>query len=337
MDEGLPTLDGYHMPPEWVPQARCWMAWPCRLSLWGEGFDAACRAHARVARAIAEVEPVVVLVPPALEAMARLQLGRKVELRLADIDDSWTRDTGPTFLVNDEGGRAGIAWRFNGWGNREHPHDGDARLGAELLASLDLGIYEGPMVLEGGAIDVDGAGALLATMPSVINPNRNPTLDERQIEERLALHLGAARIIWLPGGLVDDETDGHVDNVARFVAPGRVVAAVASDPSDRNHGPLLENLELLSNVRVGGRPLEVVELPLPAPIRAGNGQMPASYANFFIANGAVFVPRFDDPMDGHARAILAEQFPERDIVQLEARDILVGGGGLHCITLQEPA
>ncbi len=337
MDGGLPAQDGYRMPPEWAPQVRCWMAWPCRPSLWGEGIDAARRATARIARTIAEVEPVVVLAPPALEAEARLQLGHKVGIRLVGLDDSWIRDTGPSFLVDDAGGRAGIAWRFNGWGNREHPHDQDARLAADLLTSLELKVYEGPMVLEGGAIEVDGAGALLATMPTLINANRNPTLDQRQIEERLALHFGVVRIVWLPGGLVDDMTDGHVDNVARFVAPGRVVAAVASDSSDRNTGGLAENLELLRAATLVGRALEVIELPLPAPIRTGDGQMPASYCNFFIANEAVFVPAFGDPMDERACAILAEQFADRDIVPLDAADIIPGGGGLHCITLQEPA
>lgn len=338
MDERLPAMDGYRMPPEWAPHARCWMAWPCRLSLWGAGFDAACRAYARVARTIAEAEPVVMLVPEALEATARLQLGRKVEVRQAEIDDSWTRDTGPTFLADDSGGCAGVAWRFNGWGNRHHPHDADARLADAMLEALELPRYDGPMVLEGGAIDVDGAGLLLATEPSILNANRNPTLDRRQVEERLALYLGVGRIIWLPYGLVDDETDGHVDNVARFVSPGRVVAAAASADDDPNRARLEENLEVLrSTSSGGGGRLDVVELPLPAPRRGQSGMLAMSYANFFVANSAVFVPSFGDPMDDHARAILAEQFPTRDVVQLSCAEIVGGGGGLHCITLQEPA
>ena len=194
------------------------------------------------------------------------------------------------------------------------------------------------MVMEGGAIDVDGQGTVMATRSSLLNPNRNPTLDSRQIEERLALYLGVRKIVWLPNGLVDDETDGHIDNVARFVGPGRVLCAVASDPDDRNHRILLENLAALEGQTDAlGRALEIVELPLPAPRTGPAGQLPLSYLNFYIANGGIVLPAFDAELDEQARETIAALFPDREVVQVAALDIVRGGGGIHCITQQQPA
>jgi agmatine deiminase len=337
LSESTPAMDGFRMPAEWQPHACCWMAWPCRLGLWGTGFEAACRAYALVARTIAEFEPVRVLAPPPFVAMATLQLARQAEVVAMELDDSWTRDSGPCFVIDAEGRLAGVAWRFNGWGNRYHPHAHDAALAAALLADLGLPCYKAPMVLEGGAIHVDGQGTVLVSEPSVLNVNRNPTLDRRQIEERLVLYLGVRKIIWLEHGLVDDDTDGHVDNVARFVAPGTAMCAVASHPDDPNRGPLSENRLRLAQARdAQGRALEVVELPLPAPRQGPKGLLPLSYLNFYIANGAVLVPAFDDPMDGAAREIVAAAFPDRHVAQLPALDIVRGGGGIHCITQQQP-
>jgi agmatine deiminase len=313
------------------------MAWPCRLDLWGQRYDDVCRAFALVARSIAAHEPVKVLAPPQLVAMARLQLARMAEVVPFAIDDSWSRDTCPSFVTGPGGAVAGVAWHFNGWGNRQHPHEQDARLAAALLGQLELPCYAAPLVLEGGAVEVDGQGTLLAVEPSILNPNRNPTLDRRQVDERLALCLGVRRIVWLEHGLVDDATDGHVDNVARFAAPGQVLAAVASDPADRNANPLAENLARLRAASdAAGRPLRVAELPLPAPRRGPAGQLALSYVNFYIANGAVVMPAFGDPMDGPAREIVAAAFPDRQVVQLQVLEILHGGGGIHCITQQQP-
>jgi len=338
LSESAPALDGLAMPAEWQPHECCWMAWPCRPALWGAGFEAACRAYALVARTIGEFEPVRMLVPPPHVAVATLQLARRLEVVPFAIDDSWTRDSGPCFVTGPEGRLAGVAWRFNGWGNRYHPHARDTALAAVLLAELGLSCYKAPMVLEGGAIHVDGQGTVLVSEPSVLNVNRNPTLDRRQIEERLVLYLGVRKIIWLERGLVDDETDGHVDNVARFVAPATVMCAVASDPDDANREPLLENRARLARMcDAQGHALEVVELPLPAPRRGPKGQLPLSYLNFYIANDAVVMPAFDDPMDDPAREIVAAAFPERQVVQLPALDIVAGGGGIHCITQQQPS
>lgn len=337
MNETTPALDGFAMPAEWAPHECCWMAWPCRLSLWGPGYEAACLGYAATARTIAAFEPVKILTPGNLLAMATLQLARKAEIVVAEVDDSWTRDTAPTFLIGTDGRAAGVAWRFNGWGNRAHPHEQDARLAAALLAELKLPCYKAPLVLEGGAVHVDGQGTVLTTEGSVLNANRNPTLDRRQVEERLVLYLGVRKILWLPHGLVDDATDGHVDNVARFAGPGRVLCAVATDRAHRNWSPLEENRQRLAGMSDAlGRRLELIELPLPRPRQGPNGQLPLSYVNFYIANGGVVIPAFDDPMDEPARRLVADVFPEREVVQVPVLDIVRGGGGIHCITQQQP-
>ena len=326
------------MPPEWAPHTCCWMAWPCRMELWGEHYDAACRAYAEVARTIAEFEPVRMLTQADLAPVATLQLARKAEIVTAELDDSWLRDNGPTFVTGPGPEIRGLAWRFNGWGNRSHGHARDAGLAKRLLAELELACYEAPMVLEGGAIHVDGQGSVLAVEATVVNANRNPTLDRRQIEERLALYLGVRKIIWLEHGLVDDETDGHVDNVARFIAPGVVMCAVASDPADPNAPFLAANRDRLRQSSDAlSRPLEVIELPLPAPRQGPAGLMPLSYLNFYIANGGVVMPAFGDAMDQAALECVAGVFPDRRVVQVDARDIVLGGGGVHCITQQQPA
>jgi len=323
-----PAEEGFSAPAEWEPHERCWMAWPCRLSLWGDRYAAACQAFAATARAIAEFEPVTMLTPEPLVPAARLQLGRRVEVAPAELDDSWTRDTAPVFVTDGDGRVGGVAWRFNAWGNRFHPYERDARLGRALLDRLGLRAWDGPMVLEGGAIHVNGRGALLATEECLLNHNRNPTLSARQVEERLAMYLGARRVIWLERGLVGDETDGHVDNLARFVSPGVVMLAWTDDPADPNRDVAAD-----AEARLRAAGLEVVRLPLPAP-RPG---LVLSYVNFYIANGAAIAPAFDDPADELAAELIGRALPGRRIVQLPALDIVRGGGGIHCITREQPA
>ena len=323
-----PAEAGFAMPAEWEPHARCWMAWPCRLELWGERYPHACMAYAAVARAIAPFEPVTMLAPERLVPEARLQLGRSVEVVAAEIDDSWTRDTCPTFVVDGEGAVGGVAWRFNAWGAKYHPYERDARLGRALLATHKLRAWDGPMVLEGGAVHVDGRGALLSTEECLLNANRNPTLSPGQVEERLAHYFGVRRIVWLERGLVGDETDGHVDNLARFIAPGVVMLAWTDDPADPNRDVVRDAEDRLRAAR-----LEVVRLPLPAP-RPG---LVLSYVNFYIANGAVALPAFDDPADEAALRLIERAFPGRTMLQLPALDIVRGGGGIHCITREQPA
>ncbi len=338
MDVTTPAEDGFYMPAEWRPHKRCWMAWPCRLGLWGEGYDHACLSVAAVARAIAGFEEVVMLVPPDLVAAARLQLGRKVSVMDLPLDDSWTRDSGPIF-VSDEAGRvAAVDWKFNGWGNRWHDFRRDDAVPAALARHEEMRCYAGPMVLEGGAVHVDGAGTLLAVRPTILNDNRNPTLDERQVEQRLTDYLGVMRLIWLDEGLAGDDTDGHVDNVARFVAPATVMCAIAETREDPDYERLKRLVERLGREKDAlGRPLEIIEVAKPAPRRAENGApLMTSYINFYIANGGLVVPGFDDDADDRAAETIQNAFPDRELVQVPALPIVAGGGGIHCITQQQP-
>ncbi|GBD42766.1 Putative agmatine deiminase [bacterium HR40] len=328
---------GFLAPPEWAPHGRCWMAWPCREEIWPFGIETARRAFAEVARAIAEFEPVTMICRPDLLASASLELGPGIGLLPMPLDDSWMRDIGPAFVVSGDGRLAGVTFRFNGWGGLVSDFDQDARLARRLLDHLGLAAFESPLVLEGGAISVDGEGTCLVCEPSILDPKRNPGATREQVEAELARCLGVARVIWLPYGLVDDETGGHVDNVARFVRPGTVVAAVDAEGRP-NEEPLRANLEVLKTAEdARGRRLEVLELPLPKPLPRADGRLlTASYVNFYLANGAVLVPAFADPKDALAEKVLAQCFPDRQVIRVDARDIVQGGGGIHCITLDQP-
>ena len=333
-----PAAAGFIMPAEWEPHARCWMAWPCRKETWGDGLEAAEKAYAEVARAIADFEPVTMVCNPSNVTEASLACGQGIDILPLDIDDSWTRDTGPTFLVDWRGRLGAVNWRFNAWGESYRHYRHDADLARRIADRAKAARFDAPFVLEGGSIHTDGEGTLLVTEQCLLNSNRNPQMSRGQIEAGLRDHLGIAKVIWLAGGLEDDMTDGHVDNVACFVRPGMVLALSEDDPSDGNYAMLEENIDCLSDsTDASGQPIKVVRMPQP-PRRDRQGQrMPLSYLNFYLANGAVIMPAFEVPQDERAYRILRDLFPDRKVVQVAATDIVVGGGGIHCITQQQPA
>ena len=341
-DDPCPVRDGYTMPAEWGSHKRTWMCWPCRMDVWGgpEGLLRAKQAYARVARAISSFEPVIMAVQPPDGPEARLATAGKVEIFDAPLDDSWARDIGPTFLRRQDGARAGVAWQFNAWGNKYHPYTDDMGFAARVLASVGFTAYDAPLVCEGGAIHVDGEGTLITTEQCLLNPNRNPNLTRQQVEERLVLFTGARRIIWLGDGFSDDETDGHVDNIACFVSPGRVIVGVPASRSHPDYEPVAEVIRRLGEARdAEDRRIEIVEIAQPSTERVDWRGRPlaASYVNFYLPNGGVVMPSFDDANDEPARSVIADCFPGRDILQIDALDIVEGGGGIHCITQQEPA
>jgi agmatine deiminase len=340
-DDPCPARDGYAMPAEWAPHARTWMCWPCRTEAWGgpDGLLRAKQAYARVARAISSFEPVTIAAKPHDTAEARLATSGKVEVFEVPLDDSWARDIGPTFLSAPNGQRAAVQWRFNAWGNKYQPWDQDALFATRAAQRAGVTLYDAPLVCEGGAIHSDGEGTLLTTEQCLLNPNRNPHLDRQQVEERLALFTGARRVLWLGEGFSDDETDGHIDNIACFASSGRVIVGVPSSRRHPDFEPVMEAIRRLKASRdAQGRALEVVELEQPRNIPADWRGRPlqASYVNFYIANGGLVMPGFDDPNDEAARGVLADCFEGRDILQIQALDIVAGGGGIHCITQQEP-
>lgn len=333
-----PAEDGFFMPAEWHPHSRCWMAWPVRQAVWAEGLEAAREAYVEVAKAIARFEPVTMLAPSDQIADVSVQVGSGVGCLPMALSDSWTRDTAPTFVIDGKGGLSGVDWGFNAWGGLYPDHAEDAALAANLLVHLELPRYRAPLVTEGGAIHCDGEGTLLAVEATLVNDNRNPGKSRTEIEAELKAYTGATTVVWLPQGLIDDETGGHVDNLACFAAPGRVLTLAPGEETEENHVRLAANLELLRGTTdAQGRSLDVIELPLPkAKYKPDGTRLTLSYVNFYLPNGGLILPAFDDPADDKAYGILEDVFPEREIVQVPALPILHGGGGLHCITQQQP-
>jgi agmatine deiminase len=341
-DGPCPVRDGFAWPAEWTLHARTWMCWPCRIEAWGgpEALLRAKQAFARVARAISTFEPVTMAVRPQDAPEAKLACAGKVETFEVPLDDSWARDTGPTFLRGPGGALGAVHWRFNAWGNKYQPYGEDAELAARIAKASGARIFEAPLICEGGAIHNDGNGTLLTTEQTLLNSNRNPNLNRQQVEERLALYTGARRIIWLGDGFSDEETDGHIDNIACFVAAGRVLVGVPASRSHPDWEPVRDAMRRLRSARdADGGELDIVELEQPKTERRDSrGRLlQASYVNFYLPNSGVVMPAFDDPNDEKARAVLADCFPDRDILSIDALDIVEGGGGIHCITQQEPA
>ncbi|MBI1787631.1 MAG: agmatine deiminase family protein [Acidobacteria bacterium] len=334
-----PRQEGFRMPAEWEPHEATWIAWPHNREDWPGKFGPIAWVYAEIARKLARVERVRILVEnEGGERNARRYLG-SVHADLAAIeffhyptDRVWTRDYGPLFVKNPSGEVAITSWRFNAWAKYGNWQRDNAIPGA-LAARLHLRSWEPDLVLEGGSIDVNGQGALLTTGECLLSPvqARNPGATRRQIERALHDYLGAREVIWLGRGIAGDDTHGHVDDLARFVNARTVAIASEPDRSDPNHEPLRENLEILRR-----SPFQVVKLPMPAPVIFKGQRLPASYANFYIANRLVLVPTFNDPQDRVALARLARLFPGREVTGIHALDLVWGLGTLHCMTLQQP-
>ncbi len=357
-----PRDDGFRMPAEWEPHSQTWMIWPERPDNWRLGGKPAQAAFAAVAKAIAEFEPVSVGVSAAQFDNARAHLDH-TQIRLLEIsnDDAWVRDTGPTFVVNAQGELRGVDWSFNAWGGFDGglywPWQRDDQVARKILEIERCPRYRtADFVLEGGSIHVDGQGTLITTEECLLNRNRNPHLSRADIEVQLARHLAVERVIWLPQGLYNDETDGHVDNFCCFVRPGEVLLAWTDDPADPNYPRCQAAMAVLSEAcDARGRRLQVHKMPIPGPLYAtpeecagvdrAEGSQPrdpsirlaGSYVNFLIVNGGIIAPCFDDPRDAEAQALLQQLFPAHRVVMLPGREILLGGGNIHCITQQQPA
>lgn len=335
-DIATPSAAGFAMPAEWEPHVGCLMAWPSRVELWGEHLAAAKQEYAAVARAIARFEPVLMVCNPGHAAEVHGHCGSGTTPLEIPIDDSWARDSGPSFVRNATGEVAVVSFGFNAWGNRWHPHDNDAALGGRLADALGLRTFRAPFVLEGGSYFVDGEGTVITTEQCLLDPNRNPHLTRAQIEQGLKDHLGATTVIWLPYGHSLDTgpagTDGHIDGVLQYVAPGKVLLEAVSDTSSPEHERGLANFEVLRASRdARGRALDI-EILDPGPDAV------VSYANHYLANGAVIVPVGGDPAaDARALAVLRDLHPDREVVAVPGEILALGGGGPHCITQQIPA
>jgi agmatine deiminase len=345
-----PKRLGYAMPAEWAPHAATWLAWPEDPATYPGRLEKARAQYIAVVAALHRFETVHLAVKDAatrgrvrsLLAAEGVDL-RRVQLHVWDYADVWIRDYGPTFVVDRARGRmAVIQWRFNAWGGKYPTLLKDGQAPYFISEYLGLDLFRPGIVLEGGAIDVNGRGTILATEQCVLNANRNPGLLRRQMERYFDDYLGARHVIWLKKGLIDDDTDGHIDNLARFVDPRTVVCSWEDDPADENHAVLRENHARLRRSKdQDGRPLNVVKLPMPPAkrvrLRGKTQRLSSSYANFYIANGVVLVPAYDRERDAVAHGILKGLFPGRTLVPIDCRDLIYGAGALHCITQQQPS
>ena len=358
---GTPKRDGFLMPGEFEPHSGTLMIWPERPGSWPYGAKAARRAFAEIAAALAKQETVYMLAGKSCIEDARAHLPPQVNIVEMESDDAWARDVGPTFVVNGSGAVRGIDWRFNAWGGTYdglYPNWGkDDAVAAAFCRELGMDYYDaGTFVLEGGSIHSDGESTVLATEACLLSPGRNPGLSKTEIEQMLREFLSAEKIIWLPHGIYGDETNEHVDNICAFIRPGEVVLAWTEDQDDPQYSFSREDLAVLERERdAKGRRFLVHRLPLPQnPVcitqedldgfvfepgedtREAGERLAASYVNFYIGNGIVLVPQFGDPNDAKAVELLQSCFPERKAVPVYARDIIVGGGNIHCITQQIP-
>ena len=335
-----PRSDGFSMPAESAPHQGTLMAWPARDEWWGTLLDPARNEWAGVARAVAAFEPVTMLCNPGQSEDVRRRCGTGVEPVEIPIDDSWMRDNGPIFVIDDGGNVALVQFRFNSWGEKFLPYDKDALVPEALASHLGVRRYEAPFVLEGGSFFVDGEGTLLTTEQCLLNPNRNPSMTREEIEDSLRAFLGVDTVIWLPHGLVEDrDTDGHVDGLAQYVRPGMVMVSVAAGDADPNAARFEEDRAVLAQVVDSrGRSIEVLDGPVNAWAEVdGVGRVVIPYLNFYVVNGGVIVPVGGVPQDDAALEVIGKAFPDCEVVGVPAALISHGGGGPHCITQQVPA
>ncbi len=354
-----PAQLGFRMPAEFAPHDACWMLWPQRPDNWRLGAKPAQRAFVDVACAIAESETVIVGVNDEQYENARHQLPAHVRVVELSSNDAWMRDVGPTFVTHPDGRIAVVDWDFNAWGGLKgglyFPWDKDRRIRRKIAEMLGIPCFAAPMVLEGGAIHVDGEGTLITTEECLLNPNRNPELGREAQTQLLADYLGIDKVIWLPAGCYQDETDGHVDNLCCFIAPGVVALTWTDDESDPQYAISRQALEILEHATdARGRRFVVHKLPQPGPLYLGEEEasgvdrlsssrprrpgdrMAASYVNFYIGTSVVAMPLLDPAHDASVREILEGLFPGRRVIGVPAREILLGGGNIHCITQQQP-
>jgi agmatine deiminase len=355
----IPAKDGFRMPAEFERHSGCWMLWPERPDNWRAGAKPAQAAFAASAAAIATGEPVTVGVSAAQFQNARARLPHRVRVVEISSNDAWVRDCGPTFVIDAEGRRRGVDWTFNAWGGLGgglyFPWDRDDEVAQKILELEGTDRYRTSFVLEGGAIHVDGQGTCLTTEECLLNPNRNPQLTRAEVEEQLRRYLGVTRVIWLGKGVYLDETSGHIDELACFTSPGHVALTWTSDRKDPQYEISQDAWQRLRTARdARGRALTVHKIHQPRPLhmtaeeaagidqRAGSrprragDRLPASYINFYIANKCVVMPLFDKRYDAAAKRTLTRLFPTRTVIGVATREVLLGGGNIHCITQQVP-
>lgn len=346
-----PKKLGFHFPAEFEPQRAMWLSWPHKEASWPGKLHMIYKPYCEFILQVSRHQPVCINV--ADEEMKRFALSELErylplvpEAKLGDVsfylhptNDAWCRDHGPAFVVNRETGEKAIVdWGYNAWGDKYPPYDLDDVIPTKIGEALNLKVFHPDIVMEGGSVEFNGKGTLLTTTACLLNENRNPHLSKEQIEDYLKAFYGVEYILWLGDGIVGDDTDGHIDDITRFVNEDTVVTVVEEDENDENYHLLQENLELLKTMKLqDGKPLNIVELPMPKAVIHEDQRLPASYANFYIANKSVIVPTFRDEVnDPKALAILSKCFPDREVIGIDSTDLIWGLGSFHCLSQQEP-
>ncbi|POY35146.1 agmatine deiminase [Solitalea longa] len=337
---------GYHFPAEWAKHTATWLSWPHKEASWPGKIDSIYPIYAQFIKAVTEGEQVCINVnDEQMQAFAKTQLEKqgvdlsKISFFIHPSNDAWCRDHGPAFLINPtEKKKIIVDWGYNAWGDKYPPYELDDVIPTRIAKHYDIPVYYPGIVMEGGSVDFNGAGTILTTTACLLNKNRNPHLNQGQIEEFLHKYYGAEQVLWLGDGIIGDDTDGHVDDITRFVNEDTVVTVVEHNKNDENYEPLKENLEALHKMRLlNGKQLNVVELPMPEAVIYDDTRLPASYANFYISNAAVVVPTYRSKNDDIALDILTKCFPDRKVIGLDSTDIVWGLGSFHCLSQQEPA
>lgn len=347
MSRQTPKELGYFFPAEWHPHDATWLSWPHKEASWPGKLNAVYRPYSQFIKEVSVGEQVCINVADAdMEAFAADRLC-EAGVDLSDItfyhhptNDAWCRDHGPAFLLNSDADvkKVIVDWGYNAWGNKYPPYEQDDVIPTLIGKALGIPVYHPGIVMEGGSVDFNGKGTILTTKACLLNKNRNPHLSQNQIEEYLYQYYGVSQILWLGDGIVGDDTDGHIDDITRFVSADTVVTVVEENTTDENYHILQENLQLLSKMHLlNGKQLNIIELPMPSPVIYEGQRLPASYANFYISNAAVVVPTYrDEKNDQKALDILSACFPYRNVVGIDSTDVIWGLGSWHCLSQQEP-
>jgi len=344
--QATPKESGFYFPAEWHNHTATWLSWPHKEASWPGKIGTIYSPYCRFIKAVSAGEPVRINVADAaMERFATEQLLKEgVDLQQIQFfhhptNDAWCRDHGPAFLINPkENKKVIVDWGYNAWGDKYPPYDLDDVIPSLIGKHYNLPVYHPGIVMEGGSVDFNGAGTLLTTTACLLNPNRNPHLNQQQIEEYLHNYYGVEQILWLGDGIVGDDTDGHIDDITRFVNEDTVVTVVEENKNDENYHLLKENTETLHTLRLlNGKQLNVIELPMPSAVVYEDQRLPASYANFYISNAAVVVPTYRDKNDDKALQILTDCFPDRRVIGIDSTDVIWGLGSWHCLSQQEPS
>lgn len=344
--EESPKKLGFSFPAEWVPQEAMWLSWPHKEASWPGKIDSIYAPYAKFIAAVAAGQKVRINVLDEAMKASALSYLKEAQASLENIEfyfnptnDAWCRDHGPAFLLHQERKEKAIVdWGYNAWGDKYPPYDLDDVVPTRIAKEFDLKLFNPNIIMEGGSVEFNGKGTVLTTTACLLNENRNPHLTKEQIEIYLKEFYGQEQVLWLGDGIVGDDTDGHIDDITRFVNENTVITVVEDNQEDENYSILQENLETLRSLRLlDGSSLNIVELPMPAPVIYDDTRLPASYANFYIANEVVVVPIFNDANDQRALDIIQSCFPTRKVVGIDSVDIIWGLGSFHCLSQQEPA